>query len=67
MKSHSSRVAFLRLHVLNTPLDVQRQINREDWRYTWYGESKEAIDRPTEAEAIARIFLTERGIHGYSD
>ena len=62
-----NRVASLRLHLLNQPLRVQRAINREHWRYTWYGEGREAVNRPTEAEAIANIFLDERGIHGHRD
>jgi hypothetical protein len=63
MKSHSGyRVAFLPLHIINLPLSVQRVINQEKWRFTWYGLDKEAINRPTENEAIANIFLDERGI-----
>lgn len=62
MKSHSNRVASLRLHILNQPIEEQKRINREKWRFTWYGIDKEAKQRPTESEAFANIFLDERGI-----
>ena len=63
MRSHSeTRVAFLLLHLLNQPLEEQKRINSEKWRFTWCGLDKEAIHRPTETEAIANIFLDERGI-----
>lgn len=65
--SHSKdRVAFLRLHLLNQPLEVQEKINKEKWRFTWYAQSgdREATKRPTEEEAFANIFLDTRGING---
>lgn len=62
--SHSEkRVAFLRLHLINQPLDIQYEINKERWRFTWCGTDKEAINRPTENEAIANIFLEGRGLN----
>lgn len=62
MKSHSIRVASLRLHLLNQPIEEQKRINREKWRFTWHGLDKEAHHRPTEDEAFANIFLDERRI-----
>ena len=37
----------------------------ENWRYTWHiqADDKNAIRRPTEDEAIANIFLKERGLY----
>lgn len=45
----------------------RHQISQERWRFTWDKQAgdKEAINRPTEAEAIAIIFLKERGVYGH--
>lgn len=62
--SHSKRVAFLSLALINQPIEVIEQVNKEKWRFTWHlqAQDKTATNRPTEDEAFANIFLDMRGI-----